>query len=259
MSSSCFYALGKIASRSTILFGVRMPASEQHAVRRDTRRIVRIRADERSRRALVVDDNVENRLLLVTLLESVGFEVREAENGREAVEAAVAWRPRVVFMDERMPVMRGSEAAREIRRREREQGDGRRTVIVSTTASAFDQERETILANGCDDMVTKPYREASIFEVLVRHAGVEFEYESDTPKRSLDGSVADGLRGLDARLVRGLYDALVRGDLGEAEAAAGAIAEVDGPLGDEIRRRIRAFEIDELMAAVERTTAAGAT
>ncbi len=239
---------------SIFWFDVLLPATDHVSARRDVRRVARVRADERRRRVLVVDDNAENRLLLVTLLRSVGFETHEAANGVEAVEHAAAWRPRVIFMDERMPVMSGSDATLEIRRRERERDDGLRTVIISATASAFDQERESILAKGCDDMITKPFREESIFDVLSRNAGIEFEYEDAAGAAgdaTLPYGVGAGLRAVDERLVRRLYDALVRGDMQEAFATTDEIANANGPLGDEIRRRLRAYDTDELMAAID--------
>ena len=83
------------------------------------------------------------RRLLSLLLTSVGFEVAEAVDGREAVERALAWRPDLIFMDIRMPVMDGYEATRRIR--ESETKDHGRSVIVGLTASAFEHDREAII------------------------------------------------------------------------------------------------------------------
>jgi CheY-like chemotaxis protein len=125
------------------------------------------------RRILVVDDSRENRLLLYTLLASVGFDVREATNGRDAVEAWRSWQPELIFMDQRMPFMDGSEATRHIRAEETGQRRTR-TVIVALTASAFEHEREAILACGADDFVMKPYDENDIFDVIAKSLGVVF-------------------------------------------------------------------------------------
>ena len=61
---------------------------------------------------LIADDIEDNRLLLAQLLAPVGFEVRLATNGAEAVREFERWRPHLILMDFRMPVMDGHEAIR---------------------------------------------------------------------------------------------------------------------------------------------------
>jgi CheY-like chemotaxis protein len=112
------------------------------------------------------------------LLETVGFEVRDASNGQDALELWRTWRPDLMFMDQRMPVMDGSEATRRIRRAEADQRRPR-TSIISLTASAFEHERDSILKNGADEFVVKPYSEETIFSVIARHLGVRFVYEGE--------------------------------------------------------------------------------
>lgn len=70
-------------------------------------------------RLLVVDDNGDNRHLLLSILEPLGFELKEAEHGAEAVEIWVKWQPHLIWMDIRMPVMDGREAARRIKATDR--------------------------------------------------------------------------------------------------------------------------------------------
>lgn len=242
---------------SKFRFDVMLPATGAEAPARTTRRVQRVIPAERRRRVLVVDDSAENRLLLASILTSVGFDVREAGNGREAVDVVVEWRPRVIFMDRRMPVMDGVESTREIRRLESlSSEDAGRVVIIATTASVFEQDREEILANGCDDLVIKPFQESEIFELLQRHAGVQFEYEEATTSATLQGgATSDGLSRLsllDAELVRTLYRALNAGDTQAASEIATEIGVVDRDLGDEIFRRIREFKMEALIEELER-------
>ncbi len=113
-------------------------------------------------RVLVVDDKVDNRELMRLFLEGGGFAVRTASNGREAVDAVPEWQPHFIWMDMRMPVLDGYAATREIRALP----GGAEVRIVALTASAFEEDRQQILACGCDDMVRKPVEEARLFDVM---------------------------------------------------------------------------------------------
>ena len=70
-------------------------------------RITGLADGQRHYRLLIAEDRMENRLLLRNLLEPLGFELREAVNGKEAVEQFKQWRPHLIWMDIRMPVMSG--------------------------------------------------------------------------------------------------------------------------------------------------------
>ena len=114
-----------------------------------------------------------NRRFLVKLLDSFGFEVREAINGEEAIAVWEAWQPHLIFMDMRMPVLNGLDATRRIKA----MPQGKKTVIIMLTASAFEEDRNAALSQGCDDFIHKPVRENQIFESLQKHLGVQFVYE----------------------------------------------------------------------------------
>jgi two-component system sensor histidine kinase ChiS len=124
-------------------------------------------------RLLVVDDSSANRKLLVRLFEPLGFEVKEAGDGSQAIEIWDAWSPHLIWMDMRMPVMDGYEATRRIKATTK----GQATVIIALTASALEEDREVILSEGCNDYVRKPFREDELFETLHRYLGVTFTYE----------------------------------------------------------------------------------
>ena len=124
-------------------------------------------------RILVVEDTLENRQVLVKLLELFNFEVREAVNGQEAIALWESWHPHLIWMDMRMPVMDGYDATRHIKA----QLKGRDTVIIALTASAFEEERSLALSAGCDDFVRKPLQETVIFEKMAEYLGVSYVYQ----------------------------------------------------------------------------------
>ena len=143
--------------------------------------IVGLAPGQPSYRVLVVDDVDLNRRLLVHLLGNVGFDVREASDGKAAIALWQTWRPQLIWMDVHMPVMSGEEAAMQIR--SLEGGDTPkvrphdRTCIIALTANAFTEDRTHALASGCDDFVSKPIQAAEIFERMAHHLGAVYQYE----------------------------------------------------------------------------------
>ncbi|MBP0020180.1 MAG: PAS domain S-box protein [Cyanobacteria bacterium SBLK] len=130
-------------------------------------------ASSRTYRILVVDDRLENRQLMLKLLQTVGFEVREAANGEEAIAVWGSWSPHLIWMDMRMPVMDGYEATKRIKATVK----GQATAILALTASAFEEQRAIVLSAGCDDFVRKPFQESIIFDKMEQYLGVEYIYE----------------------------------------------------------------------------------
>ena len=106
--------------------------------------------DNNSRRILIAEDHFDSREALRALLEAFGYEVVEAMNGHQAVEAARDARPGLILMDVMMPVMDGFEAIRQIR----ESPETRRIPIIAVTA--MDGARELALHAGADDYMEKP-------------------------------------------------------------------------------------------------------
>ncbi|MEG3437536.1 response regulator [Pannus brasiliensis CCIBt3594] len=140
------------------------------------RQVIRLQPDQPVYRILVVEDTVENRHLLVKVLSSVGFEVRDAENGAAAIERWREWRPDLIFMDIQMPGIDGYEAIRQIRAEEGASDPERpRTRIIALTARAFDRDRAIGFDAGCDDYIAKPFSETVLFERIARFLNVRYE------------------------------------------------------------------------------------
>ena len=132
-------------------------------------------------RILIVDDIAENRLLVTKILGKVGFAVAEAENGLEAIDLWQAWRPQLVLMDIRMPVLDGYGAARAIRDLENNISASPiaipPTIILALTASAFQEQKQHILAAGCDDVIIKPLQSEILLNKIAEYLKVEYIYQ----------------------------------------------------------------------------------
>lgn len=155
--------------------------------------VIGLKPGQPTYRILVVEDMVENRQLLKTLLEPIGFAVCAVENGEEAIAQWQAWYPHLIFMDIQMPVMDGYEATRQIRLQEQRlaavadlasnpQSCPRPlpTKIIALTAYAFEVDRTTSLQAGCDDYIAKPFTETALFGTIARHLGVQYSYANQT-------------------------------------------------------------------------------
>jgi len=113
-------------------------------------------------RALVVEDNSSNSLLLKKILEKLGVEGVVAEDGAQALSLFRTGGFDIVFMDLRMPGMDGFLAAGGIRETERELGLSSRVPIVAVTAEVMSGERDRCLASGMDGFISKPVK---IYEI----------------------------------------------------------------------------------------------
>jgi PAS domain S-box-containing protein len=211
------------------------------------RRVVGLEPDQRAAdggpyRLLVADDRESSRKLLTRLLEPLGFELREAVNGQEAIEIWEEWEPHLIWMDMRMPVMDGYEATQRIKATTR----GQATVVIALTASAFEEDRQLILSEGCDDFVRKPFREAEIFDKLTEHLGVRFVTEEAPPVVHTE----EGVPSPEERLTPEALAALPADWVSELNQAA---AQADGDLVLTLVEQIRSqhpSEADALASLV---------
>jgi PAS domain S-box-containing protein len=133
-------------------------------------------------RIMIVEDQRENQLLLSRLMTDLGLEVKIAENGERCLQIFQDWKPDLIWMDKRMPVMDGIEATQHIRRLP----DGQSIKIVAVTASAFKEEQQEMLDGGMDDFVRKPYRFDEIYACLARQLGVEYIYADKQPTHTIE-------------------------------------------------------------------------
>jgi CheY-like chemotaxis protein len=119
---------------------------------------------------LVAEDQAVNQKLALRLLERFGYRADVAANGLEAIEALRRQSYDVVLMDVHMPEMDGLEATRSICREwSREQ----RPRIIALTANAMEEDRETCLAVGMDDYISKPIRVEELVAALSKSRPLE--------------------------------------------------------------------------------------
>lgn len=151
------------------------PARSPKTAPTDLRRRVLAQPDQ-GKRILVADDDPDTRELLRELLLPMGFIVAEAADGIEAVAQTRRFKPDLIIMDRRMPVLNGLDASKRIRAQRAYQ----RTKIIMLTASVFDEQRQEALAAGVDDYLRKPLQEDELYAALELQLRIHFQLKSIT-------------------------------------------------------------------------------
>ncbi len=116
-------------------------------------------------RILVAEDNETNLALVLDILSIHNHKVAAAKNGKEAVEMARSFRPELILMDIRMPVMGGLEATKQLR----SLPEFNETPIIALTASAGSEAEGLQITAGCTEHLAKPVQSKELFAVLAKH------------------------------------------------------------------------------------------
>jgi two-component system cell cycle response regulator DivK len=117
-----------------------------------------------AKRILVVEDDADNRGLLVKALTPEGYEILEATDGRSAIARARSEHPDLIIMDLALPGIDGWEASRRLKSNPRSAD----IPIIALTAFAMPGDEERALGAGCDAYLSKPCRPQTIREVVRR-------------------------------------------------------------------------------------------
>ncbi|MCP4687444.1 MAG: response regulator, partial [Desulfobacterales bacterium] len=220
--------------------------------------VVSLEAGQSMRKILIADDHPDNRKLFLKLLEPLGFDLREAADGREAVEIWRSWLPDLIWMDVLMPVMGGYEAVEIIRDGETSIAAELRTVIIAQSASAIEEEREAALEAGCDDFLRTPFRESELFELMGRHLGVRFVYEDiETENETPTGRARVALispehfHGIPDELLKRLKKAAIETDMAKMEMLLEKLRETHPELADCLGAFAYDFEYGAIVQMIE--------
>ena len=209
----------------------------------------------RLRKVLVVDDKPYNRAVLVNLLEPLGFELAEAENGQEGIEQARAMQPDVIFMDLVMPVLTGFEATQEIRKMPELQD----VVIIAISASVFDTDQQQSMLAGCDGFLPKPVDVKKLFASLETHLELEWVYEGIVSE-----DIAEGAAEREAMAepwvppppdeLAVLFELAMRGDMLGIQEQAAYLEKMDKeltPFANKLHQLAKDFQDRQILAFIE--------
>lgn len=172
MMGSKLEVQSKLGEGSIFSFDVELEESKQWA---DASRVLQQGTvtgyQGNQRRILIVDDKWENRSVIVSLLEPIGFEVIEANDGKEALVKINALPPDLIITDLMMPIMDGYALMERLQK-----SPDKNIPIIVSSASVFESEQYKSLNAGACAFLPKPIPADSLLELLRSHLKLEWVY-----------------------------------------------------------------------------------
>ncbi|MEB3280713.1 MAG: response regulator [Lyngbya sp.] len=238
----------------------------------DRLRVIALKPNQPRYRILIVDDREDNRQLLNELLTPVGFEVREAKDGQDAVKLWSNWEPHLIFMDLRMPVIDGYQATRQIRHLEAAKRSNNNlpsiipsdhkidnTKIIAITAGILDTEKAMALSVGCDDFLRKPFLEPEIFDRIAEHLGVDYICEESSVTPVAPGVppvtlTSEDLAQLSVEWLTQFHQAIIEGRSQRMQSLIEQIHPQYPSLADTLMYLVDRYQYEQLLALTELKT-----
>ncbi|MCG8605098.1 ATP-binding protein, partial [bacterium] len=240
---------------SVFWFELALPALEDSVASLPERQQVVVGYEGRRRKILVVDDKPENRSVLRGLLVPLGFDLREAGDGQEALDQAAAHRPDLIMMDLVMPVMDGFEATRRLR----ETPTLEAIPVIALSASVFEYTQQQSIDVGCNDFIPKPVRIDVLLDKLKTHLDLAWIYsETTSPVGAAPAAVAptDGAAAIKATAeeARALYDLAMQGDIQGLLKQLARYEHLNAPhhpFGSRLRELARGYRMEQIRELIK--------
>ena len=200
-------------------------------------------------RILVVDDNLENRLVLENMLVPLGFEIIQAENGQQCVDLACQMKPDLILTDLVMPIMTGFEAVKLLR----QVVDLEKTPIIAVSASAFEMDKQRSQAVGCNDFLPKPVDREKLLILISTYLNIEWIYNQEQQENVI-GSEPTMLVFPPKEELAILYELAVLGKLSQIKKRTNHLKHADEkliPFVDKVQNLAIQFEDETIMQMLE--------
>lgn len=195
---------------------------------------------------LVVDDMKANRALLLDCFRVLGFTLAEAGDGLEALRIAADFRPDIIFMDVRMPLLDGLEVTRQLRA----MNDFAETVIFIMSASVFQEQKQQALEVGGNAFLSKPINIDKMLAAMAKHGQIRW-IESETEGRMISNNLPIIPPSLE--ILAGLQQMLRRGEIKPARQLLENLQEPTwATFRDKALKLAKQFKVKELKEFIRR-------
>lgn len=208
------------------------------------------------RKILVVDDRWENTSVVANLLEPLGFEMLEAENGQEGLTKALEWQPDLIVTDLSMPVMDGHEMLAQLRQ---SPAISNELVVIVSSASVFESDRQNSLQAGANDFLPKPIQKDILLQSLQKYLNLEWVYEQQTDKTLTEENTVRATQGNEiipppAEEIAVLHDLSKKGLINDLLKEIERIEQTEPkfqPFSREIKNLAKGFKLRQIKTFIE--------
>ncbi len=204
---------------------------------------------DRQPKVLVVDDKWANRSVIVNLLNPIGFEVIEANDGEQGWQKLLEFEPDLVLTDLLMPKFDGFEFIKRIRESEK----FKNIVIIVSSASVFESDQHRSLEVGGNDFLPKPVQAMELFKKLRKHLHLEWIYEQQKTvshsQENCDQIVAPPIAELET-----FYELAMKGNFKGIIKQAALLEQMDPkyiPFARNLHQLAKEFQDQEIIALIQ--------
>jgi PAS domain S-box-containing protein len=243
----------QISQGSTFWFKIQLPETQGWVTPSPVSPTI-IGYEGQPRQILVVDDQWENRSILVHLLDSVGFSLLEANHGKQALRLAYKHLPAAILTDLRMPEMDGFELIRRIRRSVKLN----QIVVIAVSATVSEQYQYESLNAGFQAFIAKPIHTDILFKTLGKHLQLRWIYKDCQQPLLLNlplSSTREELIGPSPQQLATLSELMMTGNVRQTSAYAKQLAQQDEklqPFAEQVQFLAKNYEIAKLENLINR-------
>jgi signal transduction histidine kinase/CheY-like chemotaxis protein len=251
MMDSDIHVKSQVGQGSSFSFELEIPeASEwvQSAMAASAKQIIGF--EDSPRTILMVDDRWENRTVITNLLQPLGFNVVEANNGKEGLAKAIALKPDLIITDLLMPEMDGFELIQRLRRHPEIQD----VKIIVSSASVFETDQHRSLQEGGNDFLSKPVQVDELLQQLERHLNLIWIYKQSQSEAQITNNLAtaniqsEALIPPSPEVLRELITLASKGNFNAILRWADQLEATDPTFANQLRQLARQFDEDVILS-----------